>query len=68
MINDNKAPGLLEYILFKNATLSAVLATLIATSFISLGIIYVSVDSPAKAEQSSEKKDRPLDLSFPYEN
>ena len=55
MINDNKAPGLLEYLMFKNATLSAVLATLIVTSFVSLGIIYVSVDSPAKAEQSSKK-------------
>ena len=67
MINDNKSPGLLEYLLFTNATLSAVLATLIATSFVSLGIIYVSVDSPAKAGQTN-KIDRPLDLSFPYEN
>lgn len=56
MINDNKSPGLLEYLLFKNATLSAVLATLIATSFVSLGIIYISVDNPAKAEQSNEKR------------
>ena len=55
MKNNNKAPGLIEYLLFKNATLSAVLATLIVTSFVSLGIIYVAVDSPAKAEQSSKK-------------
>ena len=67
MINDNKAPGLLEYLLFKNATLSAVLATLIATSFVSLGIIYVSVDSPAKAGQTNEI-DRLLDLSINCEN
>ena len=58
MINDNKAPGLLEYLLFKNATITAVLATLIATSFVSLGIVYVSVDSPAKAEQANEKVGR----------
>ena len=58
MINDNKAPGLLEYLMFKNATLSAVLATLIVTSFVSLGIIYVAVDSPAKAEQANEKVGR----------
>ena len=58
MINDNKAPGLLEYLMFKNATLSAVLATLIATSFVSLGIIYVSVDSPARAKQTNEKVGR----------
>ena len=58
MINDNKALGLLEYLMFKNATLSAVLATLIATSFVSLGIIYVAVDSPAKAEQANEKVGR----------
>lgn len=56
MINDNKAPGLLEYLLFKNATMTAVLATLIVTSFVSLGIIYISVDNPAKAEQSNEKR------------
>ena len=67
MINDNKAPGLLEYLMFKNATLSAVLATLIATSFVSVGIIYVSVDSPAKAEQANEK-DRPLDLPINCKN
>ena len=67
MINDNKSPGLLEYLLFKNATISAVLATLIATSFVSLGIIYVSIDSPAKAEQTNEK-DRPLDLSSNCKN
>ena len=58
MINDNKSLGLLEYLLFKNATLSAVLATLIVTSFVSLGIIYVAVDSPAKAEQTNEKVGR----------
>lgn len=58
MINDNKAPGLIEYLMFKNATLSAVLATLIVTSFVSLGIIYVAVDSPAKAEQANEKVGR----------
>ena len=58
MINDNKALGLLEYLMFKNATLSAVLATLIVTSFVSLGIIYVSADSPAKAEQTNEKVGR----------
>ena len=58
MKNDNKAPGLIEYLLFKNATLSAVLATLIVTSFVSLGIIYVAVDSPAKAEQANEKVGR----------
>ena len=56
MINDNKAPGLLEYLLFKNATLSAVLATLIMTSLVSVAIIPVVVDSPAKAEQSNEKR------------
>ena len=56
MINDNKALGLLEYLMFKNATLSAVLATLLVTSFVSVGIIYVSVDSPAKAEQTNEKR------------
>ena len=67
MINDNKAPGLLEYLLFKNATITAVLATLIATSFVSLGIVYVSVDSPAKAEQANEK-DRPLDLPINCKN
>ena len=58
MKNDNKAPGLIEYLLFKNATITAVLATLIATSFVSLGIVYVSVDSPAKAEQANEKVGR----------
>ena len=56
MRNDNRAPGLLEYLLFKNATLTGVLATLIVTSFVSLGITYISVDSPAKAEQTNEKK------------
>lgn len=56
MINDNKSPGIIEYLLFKNATLTGVLATLIVTSFVSLGIIYVSVDSPAKAEQTNEKR------------
>lgn len=56
MRNDNRAPGLLEYLLFKNATITGVLATLIVTSFVSLGIIYVSVDSPAKAEQTNEKR------------
>lgn len=56
MKNDNKAPGLLEYLLFKNATLSAVLATLIVTSFVSLAIIPVVVENPAKAEQSSKNR------------
>ena len=56
MINDNKAPGLLEYLMFKNATITAVLATLITTALLSLAIIPVVVENPAKAEQSSEKK------------
>ena len=56
MRNDNKAPGLLEYLLLKNATLSAVLATLLVTSFVSVGIIYVSIDSPAKAEQTNKNR------------
>lgn len=68
MQNDNKAPGLLEYLLlFKNATITAVLAILIVTSFVSLGIIYVVVENPAKAEQTNEK-DRPLDLSMKCED
>ena len=58
MINDNKSPGLLEYLLFKNATLTGVLATLIATSLISVFIIPVVVDNPAKAEQTNEKVGR----------
>lgn len=56
MINDNKAPGLVEYLLFKNATITAVLATLLVTSLLSAFIIPVAVDSPAKAEQSNEKR------------
>ena len=56
MRNDNKAPGLLEYLLFKNATLSAVLATLIVTSFVSVAIIPVVVENPAKAEQTNGKR------------
>lgn len=58
MKNDNKAPGLLEYLLFKNATLSAVLATLIVTSFVSVLIVPVVVDNPAKAGQTNEKVGR----------
>ena len=67
MKNDNKAPGIIEYLLFKNATFSAVLATLIVTSFVSLGIIHIVIDSPAKAEQTNGK-DRPLDLSLNCKN
>lgn len=56
MKNDNKAPGLLEYLLFKNATFSAVLATLIVTSFVSVAIIPVVVENPAKAEQTNKNR------------
>ena len=55
MKNDNIAPGILEYLVFKNATITGVLATLLVTSLLSVFIIPVVVDSPAKAEQSSEK-------------
>lgn len=58
MINDNKSPGLLEYLLFKNATITAVLATLLVTSFVSVTIIPVVVDNSAKAEQTNEKVGR----------
>ena len=67
MINDNKAPGLLEYLVFKNATITGVLATLLVTSLLSVFIIPVVVDSPAKAEQANEK-DRPLDLPINCKN
>ena len=56
MKNDNKAPGIIEYLLFKNATLSAVLATLLVTSLVSVAIIPVVVENPAKAEQTNENR------------
>lgn len=56
MTNDNKAPGIIEYLLFKNATLSAVLATLLVTSLVSVAIIPVMVENPAKAEQTNKNR------------
>lgn len=47
-----KAPGLIEYVLFSNATLSAVLASLLMASFVSATILPFVVENPVNAEQS----------------
>lgn len=54
MKSSQKAPGLIEYLLFSKATLSAVLASLLMASFLSATILPFVLEKPVVAEQNQE--------------